>query len=133
MEAVNAIKNLSSLASMFRFSGVVDMLNGPGPFTVFAPNNDAFANLLVNRLNQENTKKLRKMLLRHVVPKALKSGAIKIGTTILDTAGGEKITITKRLTKKTGITIKSTKGTATVIKADILASNGVIHIVDTVF
>jgi len=133
VETVVSNQTLSVLALALRAANLVRTLNGAGPFTVFAPNNDAFANLLVNRLNQENTKKLKKVLMRHVVPKALKSGAIPVGSTILDTAGGEKITITKKITKKNGITIKSFKGTATVIKADILASNGVIHIVDNVF
>jgi len=133
VETVVSNQNLSVLALAVKAANLVGTLNGTGPFTVFAPNNDAFAKLLVNRLNQENTKKLKKVLLRHVVTKALKSGAISMGTTTVKTAGGENITITKKITKKSGITIKSSKGTATVIKADILASNGVIHIVDTVF
>ena len=45
MEAVNAIQNLSTLASMPGLTGLVDMLNGPGPFTVFAPNNDAISEI----------------------------------------------------------------------------------------
>ena len=112
---------------------MVDTLNGDGPFTVFAPTNDAFAKIpadtLENLLKPKNKKKLKKLVLRHVVPKELKSGEIQKGNTTLDTVSGEKIIITNI----NGITIESTEGTATVIKADLLASNGVIHIVDTVF
>ena len=111
---------------------MVDTLSGDGPFTVFAPNNDAFAKIPANQLAEllkpKNMNKLKKLLMRHVVPNALKSGDIPKGKTILVTAGGEKITVMN----KNGITIKSSAGTATVIRPDYVVSNGIIHFVDTV-
>merc|ERR1712126_293222 len=111
---------------------LVVTLSGDGPFTVFAPTNDAFAKIPANTLAQllkpKNINKLKKLLLRHVVPKALESGDIPKGKTTLVTAGGEEIT----LINKNGITIKSSAGTATVIRPDYVVSNGIIHFVDTV-
>ena len=133
VEAAAADPSLSTLVQAVTAAELVDTLSGDGPFTVFAPNNDAFdkipAKTLANLLKPKNKDKLTEILLRHVVPKALKSGDIPKGGTFLDTAGGEPIIVTS----ENGVTITSTKGNATVIKADILASNGIIHIVDTVF
>ena len=112
---------------------MVDTLNGDGPLTVFAPSNNAFAKIpsktLADLLKPKNKDKLKEVLLRHVLPKELKSEDIPKGKTILVTAGGEPITVIN----KDGITVKSSAGAATVIKADVFASNGVVHIVDTVF
>ena len=109
------------------------MLTGIGPLTVFAPNNDAFAKIrktLDDLMKPENIRLLEGVLLRHVVINTmLMSGVIQKGETNLKTAGGEQITITKQSEVK----IKSRVGKATVVKADISASNGVIHIVDSVF
>ena len=133
VEAAVSDTSLSTLVQAVTAVELVDTLSGDGPFTVFAPNNDAFAKIpakaLANLLKPKNKDKLKDILLRHVVPKALKSGEIPKVETFVDTAGGEPIIVTSA----DGVTITSTKGTATVIKADILASNGIIHIVDTVF
>ena len=117
---------------MFRFSGVVDMLNGPGPFTVFAHNDDAFSEIpedkLADLLKPENFEILQFVLLRHIVAKHIMVSNAPKGETTLDTVEGEKIT----LNNEDGITIKSSMAKATVIKADVVASNGVVHIVDVV-
>ena len=114
-------------------------------YSVFAPNNDAFKKIpigtLVELLKPENVDKLRNILRRHVVPniEILTSANIPNGDTDYETLGGEKITVTKgKGTIRAGsqndlISITSSVGKATVVKADIKANNGVIHIVDNVF
>ena len=112
---------------------LVNMLTEPGPFTVFAPNDDAFAKIpadvLQDLLKPENIDKLKKVLKRHVLTPSLMSQAIQKGETKLLTVGAEQITITNG----EAVTIESAVGNATVIKFDLVASNGVIHIVDSVF
>ena len=112
---------------------LVNMLTEPGPFTVFAPNDDAFAKIpadvLQDLLKPENINKLEKVLKRHVLTPSLMSQNIQKGETKLWTVGAEQIIITN----EEAVTIESTVGNATVIKVDLLASNGVIHIVDSVF
>lgn len=112
---------------------MVDTLNGEGPFTVFAPNNDAFAKIpadtLASLLEPENVDQLKAVLLRHVLPTTILAGDIPEGSTTVDTAGGETITVTNA----DGVTIESSAGKATVIATDVVTSNGVVHIVDTVF
>jgi uncharacterized surface protein with fasciclin (FAS1) repeats len=113
---------------------MVDALNGEGPFTIFAPNNDAFAKIpedtLADLLKPENVDQLKETLFRHILPTSIMSDDIPEGSTTVDTFGGETITVTKN---SDGVSIESSAGTATVIEADVPASNGVIHIVDTVF
>jgi len=125
--------DLSTLVTAVKAAGLVDTLNGEGPFTVFAPNNDAFAKIpedtLADLLKPENVDQLKGILLRHVLPTSTLSEDLPEGSTTVDTAGGETITVTN----SDGVSIESSSGTATVIEADVLASNGVIHIVDTVF
>merc|ERR1712228_739684 len=79
----------------------------------------------------ENKEELTKVLLRHVVPSAIQGKNIPPGTTNLATAGGEKIDVTRN--QNNIIQIKSDAGSAYVILFDVIASNGVIHAVDTVF
>ena len=102
----------------------MDTLNSEGPFTVFAPNDDKWARI------SESTPEVKRTVLRHIVEKkSLDSAIIPVGLTVLKTAGGEDITITKT----DRVRISSSEGTATVIEADIQASNGVIHVVDAIF
>ena len=70
------------------------------------------------------------ILLRHVLGTKIKAGQIPKGTTDVKTVGGEEISI---INNGDGVSIKSSAGTAKVIATDILASNGVVHLVDTVF
>ena len=112
-------------------ANLVETLSSGGPFTVFAPRNAAFfkipQNSLDNLLKDESA--LKKVLLRHVVPSKILAGDIPSGETDLTTAGGEKITVSL---SKSGVTVKSSSGSGKVTKVDILAKNGVIHIIDTV-
>jgi uncharacterized surface protein with fasciclin (FAS1) repeats len=117
----------STLVAAVKAAGLVDTLSGTGPFTVFAPTNDAFAKLpagtIDTLLKPENRSKLRAILLYHVVAGTVKSGDLKAGD--VKTAGGEPIKV-----DLAGGTVKIDD--ATVTKADIPASNGVIHAIDTV-
>ena len=114
----------STLVTAVQAAGLVETLAGPGPFTVFAPNNDAFAKLPPGTLNSllQDTNALRRVLLYHVVPGALGSTDLVAGP--LATAQGAAATIS--LTG--GVKIDS----ATVIAADVAADNGVIHVIDSV-
>jgi len=133
VDSAAATPELSTLFTAIGASGLVDTLKGDGPFTVFAPNNDAFAKMpkndLADLLKPENVDKLKAVLLRHVVPGEIKAASISGGTTKLETAGGEEISVVK--TK--GVQVKSLVGQANVIKTDSMARNGVIHLVDSVF
>ena len=134
VQAAVATPDLSTLVTAVTAAGLVDTLSGEGPFTVFAPNNDAFAKIpadtLAGLLEPENVDQLKAVLLRHVLPTTILAGDIPEGSTTVDTAGGETITVTKA---DGAVTIESSAGTATVIATDVVASNGVVHLVDTVF
>lgn len=120
--------SFSTLVTAVKAADLVDTLKGEGPFTVFAPTDDAFAKLpagtVEDLLKPENKDKLTEVLTYHVVPgKVMAADAMKVdnATTV---QGGD-------------ITIKTMDGKvmvddATVTQADIEASNGVIHVIDTV-
>ena len=133
-EAAIATDSLSTLVAAVKAAGLVDTLNGEGSFTVFAPNNEAFAKIpessLNNLLKPENVDQLRRVLLRHVLPTINWAGGILKGNNKVKTVGGEMINVIK---SKKGVSIESSAGRANVIAADIRTANGVVHIVDTVF
>ncbi len=138
--AVNS-KDHTTLVAAVKAAGLVDTLSSPGPFTVFAPTNAAFAKLpagtVDNLLKPENKAMLVKVLTYHVVPgrmtavnlmKAVKEGE---GTAKLKTVAGEDIWVKQAGPGK--LTITDSKGdVAMVTIADVLQSNGVIHVIDTV-
>ena len=117
-----------TLVAAVKAAGLVETLKGPGPFTVFAPTDEAFANLpagtLQDLLKPENKAKLQSILTYHVVPgKVLAKDVVKI-----DSA---------KTVEGNDITIKTTNGkvmvdNANVVKTDVEASNGVIHVIDSV-
>merc|ERR1712142_323567 len=119
----------STLVAAVKAADLVDTLAGAGPFTVLAPTNDAFAKIPADTLNGLLADKaaLTKVLLRHVIPAKVLSR--QVGNGHVATAGGEKIT-TKRTYK--GIKVASASGQANVILADVIATNGVIHAIDSV-
>jgi len=122
---------LSTLLAAVKAAGLVETLSGPGPFTVFAPTNDAFAKIpsaTLNGLLADKTA-LTKVLLRHVVPSVIKAEDIPAGRTMVGTAGGEQISVVNA----DGVVTVAGAATAAVIATNILASNGVVHLVDTVF
>lgn len=121
-----------TLVKALQAAELVEALKGKGPFTVFAPTDDAFAKLpkgtLEELLKPENKEKLRSILLYHVVSgKYLSSDVrkLKSGTQVETLLKGKKITITQ---KRRRIYVDG----ARVIKADVMASNGVIHVIDKV-
>jgi uncharacterized surface protein with fasciclin (FAS1) repeats len=138
--AVNS-KDHTTLVAAVKAAGLVDTLEGAGPFTVFAPTNAAFANLPAGTvdtlLKPENKATLTKVLTYHVVPgrmtavslmKAVKDGE---GEAHLKTVAGETLTVKQAGPGK--LTVTDSKGdVANVTIADVLQSNGVIHVIDTV-
>jgi uncharacterized surface protein with fasciclin (FAS1) repeats len=108
-------------------AGLVDTLQGPGPFTVFAPTDAAFAALPAGTLDGllADPVALKKILLYHVVSGAVTADKV-VGMTSADTVEGSPI----------AISVKDGKvylnGTTQVVKTDIMASNGVIHVIDQV-
>lgn len=137
--AVNS-KDHTTLVAAVKAAGLVDTLSGPGPFTVFAPTNAAFGKLppgTVETLVQpQNKAQLTGILTYHVVPGTYTSKALmKLvrqggGEATLKTAQGEPLTVTA---KGKGVMVTDTKGnTARVTTADVMQSNGVIHVINGV-
>merc|ERR1739838_380509 len=122
----------STLLAAVKAADLVETLSGEGPFTVFAPTNNAFAKIPAETLNSllADKEALTKVLLRHVVPGAALEGKdVPHGTTALATAGGETIDVSRNRFVK----INSEVGEAHVVAFDVLATNGVVHLVDSVF
>ena len=116
----------TTLATAVEAAGLVETLEGEGPFTVFAPNNDAFAALpagVLDKLIQPaNQAALVQILTYHVVPGNVPSTEVKDGT--VTTVEGQDLT----LDTSDGVKVNDAK----VTKADLKASNGVVHVIDTV-
>ena len=138
--AVNS-KDHTTLVAAVKAAGLVDTLQSPGPFTVFAPTNTAFGKLpagtVETLVKPENKATLTKILTYHVVPgrmtaaslmKAVKDGN---GEAKLKTVEGEEISVKQAGPGKLSIT-DAKGGTSIVTIADVLQSNGVIHVIDTV-
>jgi uncharacterized surface protein with fasciclin (FAS1) repeats len=125
--------HFKTLAKALEAAGLIETLKGKGPFTVFAPSDEAFAKLpsgaLDNLLKPENKEKLKAVLLMHVVPGDLLIADVK-KLKEAKTAGGERVEVTHHLL--TGVHIGTVKQMAHVQNSDIHASNGVIHVIDTV-
>merc|ERR1711936_44384 len=96
-ELVVSDSRFSTLLAAVKAADLVETLSGDGPFTVFAPTNVAFEKVPKEALAGllENKEELTKVLLRHVVPTAIQGKSIPPGTTELETAGGEKIAVTR--------------------------------------
>ncbi len=128
LETAVAAGKFKTLAAAIQAAGLTDALNGSGPFTVFAPTDEAFAKLpagtVESLLKPENKEKLQAILKYHVVAaKVMAKDAIAAKTA--DTLQGGSI----RITAENGhVKINDSK----VVKADIVASNGVIHVIDAV-
>jgi uncharacterized surface protein with fasciclin (FAS1) repeats len=123
-----AAGQFKTLAAALGAAGLIDTLKGPGPFTVFAPTDAAFAKLpagtLENLLKPENKAKLEAILTYHVV-----SGTVMAADVVkLKKAKTVNGAMVKIKVKGTTVMINN----ATVTTTDILASNGVIHVIDTV-
>ncbi len=117
-----------TLVAAAQAAGLVETLKGPGPFTVFAPTDEAFAKLpagtVESLLKPENKDKLVAILTYHVVPGKVMSTDLAGKTTKAKTVEGQEVTIDAT----SGVKVDN----ATVVKADIAADNGVIHVIDAV-
>ena len=137
--AVNS-KDHTTLVAAVQAAGLVETLSGPGPFTVFAPTNEAFAKLpagtVETLLKPENKATLTKILTCHVLAADAMSDAVK--QMVMDDGGTHEVTTVggcKLWLKTAGDTITITDeagGTANVTIADVKQSNGVIHVIDAV-
>ena len=123
-----AAGQFKTLAAALKAAGLVETLKGEGPFTVFAPTDDAFAALpegtVENLLKPENKAKLTAILTYHVVPAKATSRDVAGMSSAKTVQGGE-------------VSLRTDDGKvmvdeATVTKADVMASNGVIHVIDKV-
>jgi uncharacterized surface protein with fasciclin (FAS1) repeats len=118
----------TTLVTAVKAAGLVNTLKGKGPFTVFAPTDEAFAKLpkgtVEDLLKPENKNKLMEILTYHVVPGAIMSKSISGKKTMVKTVQGGKLSV--NATK--GVMVDNAK----VISADIKTSNGVIHVIDRV-
>lgn len=135
VEIAAADERFSTLVAAVTAAGLAETLSGPGPFTVYAPVNDAFAALpegtVEGLLKPENKGQLTDVLLYHVDDRKLTAGMIPSGSNyfkpILDS---QRLCITKG---SDGVSIADGTGeSANVVIADIMADNGVIHVVDKV-
>jgi len=129
VEVAASNPEFSTLVAAIKAAGLVEALNGKGPFTVFAPTNAAFAALptgtLDDLLKPENKAKLTAILTYHVIPAKIESSALA-GKTLTSPATLQGGTLAVDGTR--GVKVND----ATVTAADVKASNGVIHVIDKV-
>jgi transforming growth factor-beta-induced protein len=122
-----AADSFKTLVAAVKAAGLVETLQGDGPFTVFAPTDEAFAKLpagtLEELLKPENKEKLTAILTYHVVPGKVMAADVK--TMKAKTVNGKELTIE---VKDGAVTVDGAK----VVKTDIEGSNGVIHVIDSV-
>lgn len=123
-----AAGSFNTLVAAVKAAGLVETLKGEGPFTVFAPTDEAFARLpagtVESLLKPENKAKLTSILTYHVIPGNVPSSAIAGKTLEVDSVEGSKI----KVNATSGVMVND----ANVVQADIMASNGVIHVIDKV-
>ncbi len=128
VETAQGAEDFSTLVSAVEAAGLAETLSGEGPYTVFAPTNEAFEALpegaLDDLLMEENSDQLESVLTYHVVPSAAMAADLSDGQE-LETVNGEMLTVSID-----GDTVMI--GDATVVQPDVEASNGVIHGIDTV-
>jgi uncharacterized surface protein with fasciclin (FAS1) repeats len=120
--------SFNTLVTAVKAAGLVDTLKGPGPYTVFAPTDEAFAKLpsgtVEDLLKPENKDKLQAILTYHVVSgKVMAKDVAKLHSA--QTVNGQPLTVTSSMGS---VMINDAK----VLKADIVCTNGVIHVIDTV-
>ena len=123
-----AAGSFSTLVAAVQAAGLVETLKGEGPFTVFAPSDDAFAALPAGTVEElvkpENKEKLSAILLLHVLPGAVKASDVAGKKLDVTTAGGASVAVDGT----NGVTVDGAK----VVTADIACTNGIIHVIDSV-
>ena len=125
-DTIAAAPELSTLSSLVVMAGLTDTLKGTGPFTVFAPTNAAFAKVPAKIMDDlaKDPAKLKAVLTYHVVPGKVMASDVKNGNA--KTVNGANLALSKAgdfVTVEDGM----------VQKADVVATNGVVHVVDSVF
>jgi uncharacterized surface protein with fasciclin (FAS1) repeats len=129
VETAQSAGSFNTLVAAVQAAGLVETLKGEGPFTVFAPTDAAFEKLpagtVEDLLKPENREQLQKVLTYHVVPGRIMSSDLKGKTTAAATVEGSEVEI-----DASGNAVMVDE--ATVSQADIAASNGVIHVIDSV-
>ncbi len=140
VQNASAAPNLSTLVAAVKAAGLVETLSGPGPFTVFAPDNDAFNKLPAGTVDTlvkpESKDQLTKILTYHVVSGKMDSKAIAKaikkghGTATLKTVQGG--TLTAKMDGSKLVLTDEKGGMSTVTTANVYQSNGVAHVIDTV-
>jgi len=127
VEVASSAGSFNTLVAAVKAAGLVETLSGPGPFTVFAPTDEAFAKLpagtLDDLLKPENKEQLVKILTYHVVPGQVMAADV-VTLTSATTVQGQNLTIDT----SAGVKVNN----ANVVQTDVVASNGVIHVIDTV-
>jgi uncharacterized surface protein with fasciclin (FAS1) repeats len=127
VSVASGAENFKTLVAAVKAAGLVETLQGKGPFTVFAPTDEAFAKLpagtVESLLKPENRDKLVAILTYHVVPGKVLAADVK--TMEAKTVQGQSV---KLVVSDSGVTVDNAK----VVKTDVMAENGVIHVVDTV-
>ena len=120
-------ENFKTLGAAVKAAGLVETLQGEGPFTVFAPTDEAFAKLpagtVENLLKPENREQLASILKYHVIPGKVLAADVK--TMEAKTAQGQSLNLK---VSDEGVMVDNAK----VVKTDLLAQNGVIHVIDSV-
>jgi uncharacterized surface protein with fasciclin (FAS1) repeats len=128
VDTATAAGNFKTLVAAIQAAGLVDTLKGKGPFTVFAPTDEAFAKLpkgtVKDLLKPANKAKLVSILTYHVVPGKVMAADIAGKDMQVKTLQGSEL----HIAAKTGVKVND----ANVVKADVAADNGVIHVIDTV-
>lgn len=140
VEVASGDETFSTLVAAVTAAKLGETLSGEGPFTVFAPTNDAFAKLpegTVETLTTEDTETLTSILTYHVVEGVVDAAAV---TAAIEEAGEEGFTVTTvgggtftaSIVDGAVVLTDATGATATVTATDVAASNGLIHVIDTV-
>ena len=125
VDTAKSAGSFNTLVTAVQAAGLVDTLKGPGPFTVFAPTDEAFAKVPKDKLDAllKDKAALTKVLTYHVVPGKVMGKDVKAGQ--VKTVQGSPLTVTVN-----GGTVMVDN--AKVVKTDVVADNGVIHVIDTV-
>jgi len=128
VETAQGAKVFKTLLAAAKAAGLVDALSNGGPFTVFAPTDAAFAKLPAGTVEAllADTAKLKAILTYHVVSGRILSSDLKVGTTAAKTLNGQSLNASR--SESGAVKIDA----ANVIKADILAGNGIVHVIDSV-
>lgn len=125
VDTAKSAGSFNTLVTAVQAAGLVDTLKGPGPYTVFAPTDEAFAKVPKDKLDAllKDKAALTKVLTYHVVPGKVMAKDVKAGP--VKTVEGSSLTV-----KVNGGTVMVDN--AKVVKTDVVADNGVIHVIDTV-